>query len=93
MQCCNRSERLWLLSICLEVLDDHWGIFHFMGYWKGLKIKRIYICSQERLFWMKGEVYLIRMEVTDSDIKMNCIKGVAIESKKIDLGQVSWEPF
>jgi len=93
MQCYNGSEKLWLLSVCNEVQGDDWGIFHFIGHWKGLKIKKIYVRSQKSLIWITGEVYLIRIEVTESDNHMNFIKGLALESKKIDIEDVSWEPF
>lgn len=78
------AQHLWLLSICLDLIDDKKAIFHFIGYWRGKKIRKIYVVSQKSHFWLQGACYFIKLEVHSINDHLQVLEGLELESKLMD---------
>jgi hypothetical protein len=75
-------EKVYLISTCVRI-KKRYSIFHFKGYYKGVRITEVYIenLNSSEKFSIGGE-YLIKIYA--KGVEQNVLFGEAMRSKRLN---------
>lgn len=81
---------LWVLGLCMGVIDGIEGRFHFRGYWSGYWVRSIVVHGNWP--WRLHGAYLFKMKPCQID-STGILQGDLISVREFQSDPTAWEEF